>query len=103
MTMDARQARGEAPTWHGYLDRLERLAEDLAARGLRARLVAPAGRVPSLHIVNPEATVLAEDVYAGPSADGAWWYWWSWAERIAPADDLESAADQIGRVLAARG
>jgi hypothetical protein len=83
------------------LARLEDLAEVLISRGLRARLVTPPGRVPSLHVVNPAAGALAEDIYAGRGQDGLWWFWWSWAERIAVSEDLEHAAAMIGRVLAA--
>ena len=101
MTMETQQAPGSAELWHAYLDRLEGLAEVLARHGLRARLTTPAGRVPSLHVVNPAAAALAEDVYAGPCQDGAWWFWWSWAERIAVAEDLATAATLISRVLAA--
>ena len=28
-----------------------------------------------------------------------WWFWWSWAERISIADDLDAAATAIIRVL----
>ena len=92
MTMEAQQTTG--------LNRLEGLAEVLANHGLRARLIAPPGRVPSLHVVNPSASALAEDVYAGRGQDGLWWFWWSWAERIAAGEDLEGAATMIERVLA---
>jgi hypothetical protein len=88
-------------TWQANLARLERLAEVLAHYGLRARLMTPPGRVPSLHVVNPAAVALAEDVYAGRAQDGLWWFWWSWAERIAASEDLEGAATMIRRVLAA--
>src|SRR5215469_9080570 len=87
-------------TWRVNLARLEGLAEVLAGRGLRARIVAPPGRVPSLHVVNPQASALTEDVYAGRGQDGRWWFWWSWAEQIAVGEDLEGAAARIGRVLA---
>ncbi len=83
------------------LARLEGLASRLADRGLRARLIAPPGRVPSLHVVNPVVTSLAEDVYAGRAEDGLWWFWWSWADQIAPSEDLDGAAAVISRVLAA--
>jgi hypothetical protein len=102
MTMEAQHAPRSAEVGHAYLDRLERLAEVLARHGLRARLVTPAGRVPSLHVSNPAAAALAEDIYAGPGQDGVWWFWWSWAERIALSDDLPTAATLISRVLAAR-
>jgi hypothetical protein len=102
MTTEIQQAPtpGQAP--HIYLNRLEGLAEVLARHGLRTSLMAPPGRVPSLHVVNPAASALAEDVYAGRGQDGTWWFWWSWAERIAIWDDLDGAADLIKQVLAAR-
>jgi hypothetical protein len=79
---------------------LEGLAEALARRGLRTRIMAPEGRIPSLHVVNPLASALAEDIYAGRGQDGTWWFWWSWAERIGESDDLDGAATRIARVLA---
>ena len=102
MITEVQQARGSARALHTYLSRLERLAEVLSHHGLRASLMAPPGRVPSLHVVNPAASVLAEDVYTGRGQDGTWWFWWSWAERIATGEDLEGAAAMIKRVLAAR-
>jgi len=53
-----------------------------------------------LYVVNPAARALEENVYAGCGKDGIWWFWWSWAERIAVADDLDLAATTIVRVLA---
>jgi hypothetical protein len=90
-----------SPTWQANLARLEGLAEVLNHHGLRARLITPPGRVPSLHVVNPSAAALAEDVYAGRGQDGLWWFWWSWAERITVGEDLEGAASMIVHVLAA--
>jgi hypothetical protein len=102
--MDAHTATARVPdTWRVNLARLEGLAGILADRGLRTRLLTPRGRVPSLHVVNPSAAQLAEDVYAGRGQDGQWWFWWSWAERIAAGDDLEGAAALIERVLRAAG
>ncbi len=102
MITEAQPASGSAQALHAYLSRLEGLAEVLSLQGLRASVMAPSGRVPSLHVVNPEASVLAEDVYTGRGQDGTWWFWWSWAERIASGDDLEGAAAMIKQVLAAR-
>ena len=79
---------------------LEDLAGALTQLGLRTRMVTPQDRIPSLHVVNPGATVLAEDIYAGQSQDGVWWFWWSWAERIGISEDLDGAATLIARVLA---
>ena len=90
-------------TWQANLARLQGLADLLTRHGLRARLMTPPGRVPSLHVVNPSAGMLAEDVYAGRGQDGLWWFWWSWAERIARGEDLEGAAALIEHVLAAGG
>jgi len=89
--------------WQANLARLEGLAEVLVCRGLRAKIMSPPGRVPSLHVVNPLAGALAEDVYAGRGQDGLWWFWWSWADRIALSEDPEAAASKIVRVLAANG
>ncbi len=71
---------------------LERLAAELQARGHRAHLITPAGKRPYLHTANPG--VLSENV-----AYEAGWYWWPWAERLAPATDVPAAADKITRVL----
>jgi len=107
MTMEAQQAAQTvttttvtSQTWQANLARLKGLAEVLVHRGLRARLMTPPGRVPSLHVVNPTASALAEDIYAGRGQDGLWWFWWSWAERIATGEDLEGAAAMIEHVLA---
>ena len=81
------------------LDHLERLGEELTRRGMRVWLALPPGRVPSLHVVNPEARALEEHVYAGCGSDGTWWFWWSWAERIARTEDLGMAAAAIARAL----
>jgi hypothetical protein len=79
---------------------LETLADTLTRRGLRTRLVAPQGRIPSLHVVNPAVSALAEDIYAGKGQDGVWWFWWSWAERIGASEDMDAAAARIAMVLA---
>src|SRR2546430_13968340 len=79
---------------------LEKLADELSHRGLEAWLMAPPGRVPSLYVVNPAARALEENVYVGCGKDGLWWVWWSWAERIAVADDVDQAARPIVRGLA---
>jgi hypothetical protein len=79
---------------------LEKLADELSHRGLEAWLMAPPGRVPSLYVVNPAARALEENVYAGCGKDHIWWFWWSWAERIAVCDDIDLAASTIVRVLA---
>jgi hypothetical protein len=81
------------------MEYLEELGEELVRRGFRVRLNVPRGQAPSLHVMNPEASALTENILAERGADG-WWYWWSWAERIASASDVPAAADRIARVLA---
>jgi hypothetical protein len=78
---------------------LDKLAEELTNRGLEAWLMAPPGRIPSVYITNPGARALEENVYANRGKDGMWWFWWSWAERISLADDIDAAATTITRVL----
>ena len=90
-------AAAQAP--QHFLDRLEELGEELGRSRLQTTVMAPAGRVPSLHVVNPSMARLAEDVYVGRSQDGLWWFWWPWAERIAPGDDVAQAATLIAKVL----
>lgn len=91
------EAKGNHAAATVYLDKL---AAELANRGLEAWLMAPPGRVPSVYITNPAARALEENVYATKGTDGIWWFWWSWAERIAVADDVDLAASTIVRVLA---
>jgi hypothetical protein len=90
----------EAKGSHAESAYLDKLAEELTHRGLEAWLMAPAGRVPSVYVVNPAARALEDNVYVGCGKDGLWWFWWSWAERISIADDIDSAASAIARVLA---
>jgi hypothetical protein len=90
----------EAKGNHAESAYLDKLAEELTHRGLEAWLMAPPGRVPSVYVVNPGARALEENVYVGCGKDGLWWFWWSWAERISIADDIDAAATSIARVLA---
>jgi hypothetical protein len=84
------------------IEYLERLGDQLRLRGLTVQLSIPQTGPPSLHVVNPRATALAEHILAENSGDG-WWFWWSWAERIARAGDLGEVADRVARVLAESG
>lgn len=74
-------------------EHLGRLAEELARRGLAVTL-APDSERPVLEVVNPGVRLLSERV-----ACEAEWFWWTWAERIAPVDDVRLAADSIAKVL----
>lgn len=74
------------------------LAENLAGRGFVAH-VTQAGERACVSVANRSVPQLAETVYAAPAPDGAWWFWWSWADRIAPVSEVETAAFKIAYVL----
>lgn len=77
---------------------LERLAAELRARGLGTTLIAPPGKAPWLDVRNPQASMLAETVMYARG-----WYWWPWADRIAPAADVADAAARVASVLRVAG
>jgi hypothetical protein len=80
------------------VDELERLAGELDGQVYEARLVTAQGRRPYLHVRNRCAGVLTENIYVGEG-----FYWWGWAERIAPVAEVATAAQIIMRVLKALG
>jgi len=73
---------------------LEALAAAIDPRDHVTTLVTGTGRVPHLTVTSRHARELAEHVYA---QDG--WFWWSWAERIAPTADTTAAAAKVTSVL----
>lgn len=72
-----------------------KLAEALAARCLAADMAIRPDGLPYLAVYAPEMPALTERVY--PQAD--WFFWATTAERIAAADDVDTAADVIARRL----
>jgi hypothetical protein len=94
--IDTKPSASVPSTGRSYL---EPLAEALSKRGLYAR-VTRIGDGPSfVEVINRDAPDLAESIFAAQTA-GEWWFWWSWAERIAPAKEIESTAGKIAHVLA---
>ncbi|MDQ2873947.1 MAG: hypothetical protein M3Y33_03670 [Actinomycetota bacterium] len=79
--------------------KLEELADDLGGKGFATTLVTGGG-YPALTVVHRRSSRMTETIYAAP-ADGSWWLWWSWAERIAPVDETADAAGKIAHVLTA--
>lgn len=77
---------------------LEKLAAELTARGYRTPSLSPQGRPPSLTVSNPATSLLTETVMA----EGGW-FWWPWADRIAPVSDVATAAEHVARVLRVHG
>jgi hypothetical protein len=80
---------------------LEALSVVLATRGFAATVM-EGGGPPCVNVVSRELARLSEKVYAAPAGDGSLWFWWSWAERIAPIDDVDTTADRVARVLTPR-
>jgi len=62
---------------------LDLLAAELNGDDYAAGVVAHAGRRPFVHVRNRHACVRTENIYCG---DG--FYWFGWAERIAPVTDV---------------
>jgi hypothetical protein len=85
------------------LGRLDALASELAACGWASAVQTPRGKLPRLHARNPdpEAAALSEIVFALPSTEGTWAYWWPWREQI--AERAADAAAVIVRVLRPAG
>jgi hypothetical protein len=77
---------------------LERLASELRSNGLETHFVTPIGKRPYLHVRNPQARILAENIVTE-----AGWYWYSWAERIAQVSEVVSASEKITRMLRTLG
>jgi hypothetical protein len=72
------------------------LAAQMRARGWSAYISMPPGRLASLFVQDPHDRRQCGDVIAArDTVTGHWWYWFSWAERIAPAHAPAAAADAI--------
>ena len=84
-------AYGIQDTGKGSLELLA-MAFDRAAYAVT--LVEGKDHRPHLAITNRAHKALTENIYA---AEG--WFWWGWAERIAPVTEITQAAGVIMRVL----
>jgi hypothetical protein len=78
------------------------LAERLQELGLHSRVRVTSRRPPELIVVNPDAPVLTENIYAAPEK-GIWWFLWSWNEKIAPVAEADAVAARIHHVLTPMG
>jgi hypothetical protein len=93
-----RRHERQRPSRHGGdgIAFLDVLAAQLRARGWSAYITTPAGRPASLFVQDPHDHPKCGDIIAAlDGATGRWWYWFSWAERIAPAHAPAAAADAI--------
>jgi hypothetical protein len=90
-------------TSNGYVGRvragiacLDVLAAHMHARGWTAYINTPARRLAFLFVQDPHDGAESRDIIAAPDGTtGDWWYWYSWAERIAPVHAPATAADAI--------
>jgi hypothetical protein len=78
--------------------RLDDLAAELDQRGFTARVLVSGDKL-RMWVQNRSVSRLSDAVYAAPDREGAWWLWWSWADQIAPIDDVSEAAFNIAYVL----
>jgi hypothetical protein len=79
---------------------LDALAAQLRGRGWTAYLSTAPGRLPGLCVQDPRQPAQCGDVIAVPTGPaGDVWYWFSWAERIAPVRAPGAAADAIIRTF----
>ena len=79
-------------------ERLDALAVELDRRGFSARVLVTGEKL-RMWVQNRTFSQVSDAVYAAPAEDGSWWLWWSWADQLAPIDDVESAAFKIAYVL----
>lgn len=77
---------------------LEALGEVLSNRGFIATVMAGGGP-PCVRVISRETSHLSENIYAAPATDGSLWFWWSWAEKLAPIADVSATADKLAAVL----
>lgn len=73
------------------IDALDRLGGELERRGYLVMLHAAR---PRLEVVNRDRPAWSGDVLCECG-----WYWWSWADRIAPADNLDRAVAVVDGLL----
>ncbi|MGI5162956.1 hypothetical protein ACQEU3_01185 [Spirillospora sp. CA-253888] len=90
------------------LTALEELGAELARRGRRT-MILTGGPRPRLEVLErpgaapcaPAADSAACAVVCAAGAGGRAWFWWAWADRIAPADQAARAAELVDRALEA--
>jgi len=100
----ARQAgHGRAGQAEDGIACLDALAAQMRARGWTAYISTPAGRLAFLSVQDRHDRAEGGDIIAAPGGTtGDWWYWFSWAERIAPVNAPATATDAIIRAVQRR-
>ncbi|MEU5884048.1 hypothetical protein [Spirillospora sp. NPDC047279] len=70
---------------------LEELAQALTRHGHLTMIVTSGGR-PRLEVLARATASRSGTVVCEADAGGEQWFWWTWADRIAPVRELERAA-----------
>lgn len=98
--MSAPAGNGEGGQVDGGVASLDVLAAQLRDRGWNAYINTAPGWLPRLFVQDPDKRAECGAVIAVPSGPaGDLWYWFSWAERIAPVRAPGAAADAIIRTF----
>lgn len=98
--MPASDPAGAAVSAENQIACLDALAAEVIARGWTACITTPPGRPVRLFVQDPRDPAMFG--YIAATADdtsGEWWYWFDWAERIAPATVPGTAAEAIASIL----
>jgi hypothetical protein len=91
---------GAAGSAESQIACLDALAAELISRGWVARVTTPPGRPVRLLVEDPgDAAMFSYIAAARDDTRGDWWFWFGWAERIAPAATPGAAAEAIAREL----
>jgi hypothetical protein len=80
------------------IDQLNALAVDLSGRGFLTGMVHEAG-MRKLLVANQAVPSCREHITVAADDDGAWWFRWSWGDRITLVDQIGAAAFKVAYVL----
>ncbi|SEG84072.1 hypothetical protein SAMN04489712_116138 [Thermomonospora echinospora] len=82
---------------HADLAHLDDLSEELTGRGHLTMIVTDG--TPRLNVLDRTDPDRYGTVICERGSEDDLWFWWSWADRIAPVTDLRRAAAVIDRTL----
>jgi hypothetical protein len=81
-------------------EQAQALANVLSEKGFATAVLTKGGhqRHPCVHAANRMVSRMAEDIYVAP-AEGQWFFWWSWCERIGTIHEVDKVAHIVTYVL----
>lgn len=80
------------------IDQLNALAADLSGRGFLTDMVHEGG-TRKLLVVNQAVPSCREHITVTSDDNGAWWFRWSWGDRITLVDEVAAASFKVAYVL----